>query len=201
MASPPFKGTDAVKPGDGESKHPSYWKEKAYQSAMAMKPNIVIAMFGTNDADEWCLSQTNSTCPGGTSKHFFGDFTAMLAGFKSLPSVSKTYAMIPPPYSYMQVVTGTFLECPPSEAQCPKFNGSAPAGEKEFAKACIIDCVLPKAVTAVAQGLSLPPPVDMLSLLGFPKNTNKSAIPGLHPSCGGYELMGRFIGKELFGVH
>lgn len=50
---------------------------------------------------------------------------------------------------------GTFLECPATEAECPKFNSSAPKGEKEFAKACIIDCVLPTVVPAVAKGLSL----------------------------------------------
>lgn len=84
--------------------HPSYWTTAEYKLAMAMQPNIVIAMFGTNDADEWCATQPiNGTCPGGTSKHYFNDFTAMLAGFKALPTVDKTFVMIPPPYSYMQV--------------------------------------------------------------------------------------------------
>lgn len=96
---------------------------------------------------------------------------------------------------------GTFLECPATEAECPKFNSSAPKGEKEFAKACIIDCVLPTVVPAVAKGLSLPAPLDLVSLLGFPHNTNKSAIPGLHPSCGGYTMIGQYIAKELFGVY
>jgi lysophospholipase L1-like esterase len=48
-------GTDAVKPNHGEKHpgHPSYWSTSAFKTSMAMNPDVVIIMLGTNDADAW----------------------------------------------------------------------------------------------------------------------------------------------------
>jgi hypothetical protein len=54
----------------------------------------------------------------------------------------------------MQVVTGTFLNCPATVQDCPRFDGKND-GEKEFAKACVIDCILPTIVPVVAKELGL----------------------------------------------
>ena len=69
-------GLDAVKPKDGEIHHRSYWSSSEFKASMAMNASVVIVMLGTNDADEWCLSQNSSACPGGTSKHFATDLQA-----------------------------------------------------------------------------------------------------------------------------
>ena len=81
-----------------------------------------------------------------------------------------------------------------------RFNGTGGQGEpeKERAKACIINCVLPSIVRQVALELKLPAPVDMLSFFQFPGVVNKTLIPVLHPSCEGYSVMGQYIAKELF---
>jgi hypothetical protein len=83
-----------------------------------------------------------------------------------------------------------------------RFNGTGGSGEpeKERAKACIINCVLPIVIRQVAQELKLPAPVDMLSLFQFPGTVNKSLIPVLHPSCQGYNVMGQYVAKQLFGT-
>ena len=91
--------------------------------------------------------------------------------------------------------------CPLSQAHCTE-----PADPfcwrtlllQEHAKACIIDCVLPTVVPAVAKALQLPAPLNMLTLLGFPGHVNRTLMPGLHPSCDGYTVMGDYIAKELF---
>jgi hypothetical protein len=58
--------------------------------------------------------------------------------------------------------------------------------------------VIPTVVPAVAKALKLPPPLDLLSLLGFPGRVNQTAMPGLHPSCEGYTTIGQYIAKTLF---
>ena len=201
-------GLDAVKPGDGEAHHGSYWTSAEFKVSMAMKPDMVIVMLGTNDADEWCLSQNSSACPGGTSKHFATDLEALTAGYMKLPSVQKAFLMIPPPYSHLQAVPTpvSVQQCPPPTSSCGQaapFNGRTPSNgqgepEKEHAKACIINCVLPAVVPQVAHALKLPAPLDLLTLLGFPGHVNTTAMPGLHPSCEGYTTIGRFIAKSLF---
>jgi hypothetical protein len=127
-----------------------------------------------------------------------------------LPSVKKTFLMTPPPYSHLQAVPEpvSVQQCPPSASSCGQmapFNGTVPSDgqgepEKEHAKACIINCVLPTVVPAVAKALKLPPPLDLLSLLGFPGHVNKTDMPGLHPSCDGYTTIGQYIAKALFHV-
>jgi lysophospholipase L1-like esterase len=197
-------GLDAVKPHDGETHHKSYWLSKEYKTSMAMKPEVVIVMLGTNDADEWCLAQNSSACPQGTSKHFATDLESLTQGYMKLPSVKKSFVMVPPPYSHLQLPGKPEVqECPASvPAGCPPFNGTGGQGqpEKEFAKACIINCVLPTVVPTVAKTLALPAPLDMLSLLQFPGHVNQTLMPGLHPSCDGYTLMGQYIAKELFSA-
>lgn len=44
-------GTDAVRHGHGNIRHASYWDTGAHTASLAMKPDIVIYMLGTNDAD------------------------------------------------------------------------------------------------------------------------------------------------------
>jgi lysophospholipase L1-like esterase len=203
-------GLDAVKPGHGEIHHRSYWDSAEFKASMAMKPEVVIVMLGTNDADEWCLSQngTSSVCPGGTSKHFAADLEALVSGYMGLPSVNRTFLMIPPPYSYLQAVPSpvTIQHCPPPSSSCGQtapFNGTVPSDgqgepEKEHAKACIINCMIPNVVPEVAASLQLPAPLNLLSLLGFPGGVNKTAMPGLHPSCEGYTTIGQYIARALF---
>lgn len=81
-----------------------------------------------------------------------------------------------------------------------RFNGTGGQGEpeKERAKACIINCVLPTIVRQVAEELHLPAPVDMLSFFNFPGVVNQTLIPVLHPSCEGYKAMGQYLAKQLF---
>ena len=64
----------------------------------------------------------------------------------------------------------------------------------------MIDCVLPKLVPSLTKQLGLPPPIDLMSFLGGPMHTNKSAMPGLHPDCDGYELLGHYIAQEVFKI-
>ena len=58
--------------------------------------------------------------------------------------------------------------------------------------------VLPKLVPKLTEQLGLPPPLDLLTFLGGPTHTNKSAMPGLHPDCNGYLLLGHYIAKTIF---
>lgn len=64
----------------------------------------------------------------------------------------------------------------------------------------MIDCVLPVLIPELTKDLGLAAPVDLLSFFGGPTHTNKTAMPGLHPDCNGYEAMAGYIAKEVFGV-
>ena len=46
-------GHDAVRANHGNKHHATYWNTSAMAESKAMKPDYVIFMLGTNDADEW----------------------------------------------------------------------------------------------------------------------------------------------------
>lgn len=91
-------GLDAVKPSHGEHGHGSYWSSAQHTESLAMKPEVVVVMLGTNDADEWCYAQNSSACPGGTSKHYASD----------LQNVSSNHCQPVQWQSYLQALTGVF---------------------------------------------------------------------------------------------
>ena len=65
-----------------------YIKEKAYQSALAMKPDIVIIMLGTNDTkpQNWKFQ-----------KEFEADYKALVESFKRLDSKPQVFLCRPSP--------------------------------------------------------------------------------------------------------
>lgn len=76
-------GRTLLKKGD----HP-YWKEKAYQNALASKPDVVIIMLGTNDSkpQNW--------------KHeaeFIPDYQELVKSFQALESKPRIYVCRPCP--------------------------------------------------------------------------------------------------------
>jgi hypothetical protein len=91
--------------------------------------------------------------------------------------------MIPPPYMNWT--------CP---STCPAFNGT----NKEFAKACVIDCILPKLVPELTAEVGLLPPINLLKLFNGPDNTTKSLMPSLHPNCAGYIAIAHYVQSQLF---
>lgn len=166
-------GHDAVRAHHGNVKHATYWETAAHNNSKAMKPDIVVFMLGTNDADEWY----------NTSKYYSQDFKDLVSEYIKLDNKPKVVTMIPPPLSNRSC-SGT----------------TNPTCLTPFDKACVIDCVLPPLVSQLTKQLGLPSPLDMLTLFGGPNHTNKTAMPGLHPNCNGYTLMGEHIAKALFGV-
>ena len=46
-------GAQYNRAGHGNLKHATYWNTSAMSNSKAMKPDVVIYMLGTNDADEW----------------------------------------------------------------------------------------------------------------------------------------------------
>jgi len=169
-------GHDAVRANHGNKKHATYWNTSAMAESKAMKPDYVIFMLGTNDADEWY----------NTSKYFSQDFLDLVTYYRDMSNKPKVITMIPPPLSNF-----TCSDMP---------GGSNPTCLAPYNKACVIDCVLPKLVPSLTKQLGLPPPLDLLTFLGGPTHTNKSAMPGLHPDCDGYELLGHYIAHEVFKV-
>jgi len=166
-------GHDAVRAGHGNLKHPTYWGTPALNNSKAMKPDVVIYMLGTNDADEWY----------NTSKYYNGDMKDLISEYIQLPNKPRVVTMIPPPLSNFT---------------CSATNN--PTCLAPYDKACVIDCVLPQLVPELNKELGIAPPVDLLSFLGGPTNTNKTAMPGLHPDCAGYELIGHYLAKTIFNV-
>lgn len=67
--------------------HP-YMSEKAYQNALAMKPDVVIIMLGTNDTkpQNWKFKDT-----------FVVDYTKLVASFQALESKPRVYVCRPCP--------------------------------------------------------------------------------------------------------
>ena len=67
-----------------------YWNEPAYTQALALNPDIVIIMLGTNDSK----LNTNWTPH---KDDFYGDYVDMIKSFKSLDSKPEIYACLVPP--------------------------------------------------------------------------------------------------------
>ncbi|MCP5533083.1 MAG: hypothetical protein H7A48_07910 [Akkermansiaceae bacterium] len=65
-----------------------YWKEKAYQNALASKPDYVILMLGTNDTkpQNWKFES-----------EFDRDYRDLVKSFLDLPSKPKVFACLPCP--------------------------------------------------------------------------------------------------------
>lgn len=76
-------GRTLLKKGD----HP-YWNEKAYQDALAMKPDVVIIMLGTNDTkpQNWKFES-----------EFVADYTELVKSFQALESKPRVYVCRPCP--------------------------------------------------------------------------------------------------------
>ena len=64
--------------------------------ALALEPDAVIVMLGTNDA--WCWSEP----------HFAGRYSSLLSAFQSLASAPVVVALVPPPL-YYNGVSGVFF--------------------------------------------------------------------------------------------
>ena len=171
-------GHDAVRAGHGNVLHPSYWETGAHNQSKLMKPDVVIYMFGTNDAFEWY----------NTSKYYTQDMTDLISEYASLENKPKVHTMIPPPF-----MNYTCVDHPPcwttTRVQTSVSNTS-----------CTINCLLPQIIPKISSEVDLPAPVDLLTFLGGPTDTNKTAIDSLHPNCAGYTLIGRHLAKQLFGV-
>jgi lysophospholipase L1-like esterase len=172
-------GTVAVKNGHGNNpkQHPSYWSHQDHKQSLAMNPDVVIFMLGTNDASEW--SSTNKSTHN-TSEFYNQDWKELVTAYNDLPSKPKVFTMIPPPF-------GNFT-CSDSSQTCnTNIN-------------CVINCILPKLVPELTRDVGLTSPVDLMSLFGGPDNTNASIMPNLHPNCDGYAAIGTYIAKQVFGV-
>ncbi|HEV7402570.1 MAG TPA: GDSL-type esterase/lipase family protein [Chthoniobacteraceae bacterium] len=76
-------GRTLLKQGD----HP-YWKEKAYEQALASKPDAVVIMLGTNDTkpQNWKFKE-----------EFTGDYRALVKSFQELPSKPRVFICRPVP--------------------------------------------------------------------------------------------------------
>lgn len=166
-------GHDAVRENHGNIRHATYWQTNNHNNSKLMAPDVVIYMLGTNDADEWY----------NTSVYYEQDMKDLISEYINLESKPKVHTMIPPPLSNY------------SCAENPNPTCLSP-----FSKSCTIDCVLPKLVPKITAELGLPAPVDLLSFLGGPTETNKTAMPGLHPNCNGYNLIGHYLAEVLFQV-
>merc|ERR1711935_879978 len=166
-------GHDAVRKGHGNLKHATYWGTPALTNSKAMKPDVIIYMLGTNDADEWY----------NTSKYYNQDMKDLINEYITLPNKPTVHTMIPPPLSNYTCA-----------------GNPNPTCLSPYNKACVIDCVLPQIVPQLNKELGLAPPVDLLSFIGGPTHTNKTLMPGLHPDCNGYVAIGHYLAKVLFNV-
>lgn len=91
--------------------------------------------------------------------------------------------MIPPPY-------GNF--------SCA--GSGNPTCLSPYDKNCVINCVLPEVVPTLTTALGLAAPLDLLTFFGGPTHTNASAMPGLHPDCNGYSILGAYVASKVFEV-
>jgi lysophospholipase L1-like esterase len=168
-------GHDAVRKGHGNVHHATYWDTSFFTESQKMKPDVVIFMLGTNDADEWY----------NTSKYFSQDYKDLANVYINLPNKPKVHTMRLPPFGNSTCASKT----------CAKGTGGAGTDHN-----CVIDCIMPDLIPSLTTDLGLPAPVDLFKLFGGPDHTNKTVMPGLHPNCAGYTVIGHYLAKELFGV-
>jgi lysophospholipase L1-like esterase len=211
-------GTDAVRTGHGNLRHRSYWSETNHNTSLLMKPDMVLFMLGTNDADEWGPCANSSVHCGNTKAYYEQDWKDMVNGYINLPSKPSVHTMIPPPYYLPHGFFGNWT-CP---ATCPAFTdnetqathsarsdltedfaeagllGRGAPGNKEVAKACVIDCILPKLVPKLTAEVGLAPPLSLFEFFGGVDSRNKTLMPGLHPDCNGYSAIAHYLVKQLF---
>ena len=89
---------------------------------MKLKPDMVIFMLGTNDADEWGPCANSSVHCGNTKAYYEQDWKDMVNGYINLPSKPSVHTMIPPPYYLPHGFFGNWT-CP---ATCPAFTALGP---------------------------------------------------------------------------
>lgn len=65
-----------------------YWSEKAYQQALQFNPDVVVIKLGTNDSKPQNWQYKNE---------FAGDYKALIASFKALPSHPRILVCLPVP--------------------------------------------------------------------------------------------------------
>ena len=154
-------GTDAVQHGHGNIRHASYWDQKNHKESLAINPDVMLFMLGTNDADEWGACANSSIHCGNTRNYYEQDWTALVKSYIALPAKPKVHTMTPPPYFLPRIPWN--WTCPKT---CPAFTdqeqpASHAANNKELAKACVIDCILPKLVPELTVAVGLAPPVRL----------------------------------------
>jgi lysophospholipase L1-like esterase len=76
-------GSTMLKKGDKP-----YWRQKEFKAAMEFAPQVVVIKLGTNDTKPQNWKH---------SAEFDGDYKAMIAEFKALPSKPRIYVCLPVP--------------------------------------------------------------------------------------------------------
>lgn len=76
-----------------------YFKTSEYKNSLKFTPDIVLIMFGTNDANiKWCLDKTRKTKFKGTpQEEFKSEFIKLINTYKKKNSKAKIYVLTPLP--------------------------------------------------------------------------------------------------------
>lgn len=180
------KGATAIKVGHAGIFKSSYWKRQEFRSSLAVKPDVVLFMFGTNDADRWWR---------GGAQHFLRDWEELLTLYVNLPNSPKIVTMIPPP-----VLNQT----------CSELSKRDPYGLqscKRHGAGCVINCIVPSLVRQGAREAGIAAPLDLNFLLGGPNHTSRMYMHAKepdaltspsHPTCSGHFRIAERIFEKVF---
>lgn len=152
--------------------HP-YFKKKEYKNSLKFTPDVVLIMFGTNDANvKWCLDPNRKTEFKGTAQEEFkSQYIKLIKAYKSKNANAEIYVLTPLPiYEH-------------EKSRDPKIKQRI---------ANLHEWVIP-IVREVAEEEN----VNLIDVNKLMKKAYKYTVDGVHLNQKGYETLAKKIAKEI----
>ncbi|WP_157961176.1 DUF459 domain-containing protein [Lutibacter citreus] len=156
----------------GGTNHP-YFKKDEYKNSLKYTPEIVLIMFGTNDANvKWCLDKTRKTDFVGTpQEEFKSEYIKLITSYKSKNEKAEIFILTPLPiYEH-------------KKSRDPKIKQRIEH--------------LNQWVIPIVREISQEENIKLIDVNTLMKKAYKYTVDGVHLNNKGYKILAKKIAKEL----
>ena len=152
--------------------HP-YFKKEEYKNSLKFTPDVVLIMFGTNDANvKWCLDPNRKTESKGTAQEEFkSQYIKLIKAYKSKNAKAEIYVLTPLPiYEH-------------KKSRDPKIKQRI---------ANLHEWVIP-----IVREVANEENVNLIDVNKLMKKAYKYTVDGVHLNQKGYEVLAKKIAKKI----
>lgn len=152
--------------------HP-YFKKKEYKNSLKFTPDVVLIMFGTNDANvKWCLDENRKTAFKGTAQEEFkSQYIKLIKAYKRKNANAEIYVLTPLPiYEH-------------EKARDPEIKQRI---------AHLHEWVIP-----IVREVANEENVNLIDVNKLMKKAYKYTVDGVHLNQKGYEVLAKKIAKKI----